>query len=271
MSFISARREWAKVAMEFSLLEEKMEEIAEIYKNAGRIGIALEWNKKKISVNGDTIFPSASLIKLPILIEGFAQASGKYINLKQLVPISSIQKIGGAGVLQTFSHNSQITIQDLLTLMITVSDNMATNFLIDLLGKDQINNRCKTLNMKNTRLQRDMMDEKARRCGLENYTSPNDILQCLQAISYNREPMLEIILLQQQFRDKLPLYFHEGAFLVANKTGELGGVEHDCAIIRYKQEIVHIAVLMDHIKENKLGKKVFHLIGENISQFLCCQ
>jgi len=153
--------------------------------------------------------------------------------------------------------------------MIIVSDNMAANYLIERLGMDRVNRRCQQLRMSSTILQRKMMDQEARERKLENYTSPLDIIRCLKAIQNNKNQSCKKILSHQQLLDKLPYYFEENSCIrIANKTGELDKVEHDCAIIEHEDEIIYVAVLTDQLTTNFKGKQIIQLIGASILECL---
>ncbi len=115
----------------------------ELHGFQGRVGLAIEIEGEGFTVNSEEPFPSASVIKIPILIEGLRQSEIGKINLDQLIPIAS--KVGGSGVLQAISRDVRMTIKDLMTLMIIVSDNTATNVLIDLLGMDELNRSMKQM------------------------------------------------------------------------------------------------------------------------------
>ncbi len=253
--------------MEFSALEKKINELVLLYGKYGHIGISMEWQEKKIEYNNSDLFPSASLIKLPILIELYEQAKEGEINLQHLIKIADIEPVGGAGIVQALSSSSTLTIKDLAALMIITSDNMAANFLIDRAGANRINDRCKKLGMHATKLNRKMMDEQARRRGIENSTTPLDMLKCLKEIK--KSEILFSVLLQQQLQSKLPFYFREeSAIQIANKTGELDGVDHDCAILQFGNQTFYVSVLTEQFLDDNKAKEFIRLIGKCIAAFL---
>ncbi|MEK4439683.1 MULTISPECIES: serine hydrolase [Niallia] len=255
--------------MNMEKLSKRIDKIVQEYEGEGHLGIAIEWKEQSFLLNENDIFPSASLIKLPVLIEGFMQSSSGILDLEDLVKVNSLQKTGGAGIVQYMSPQSRLSIRDLLTLMIIVSDNMATNYLIERLGMDNVNRRCQQIGMSSTILQRKMMDREARERKIENYTSPQDILRCLKSIYNDKNQSGKTILDHQQLLDKLPYYHRENSGIrIANKTGELDKVEHDCAIIEYEDETIFIAVLTDQLTANQKGKEIIQLIGASIFECL---
>ncbi|MFP3471159.1 serine hydrolase, partial [Micrococcus sp. SIMBA_144] len=76
------------------------------------------------------------------------------------------------------------------------------------------------------------------------------------------------ILHHQQFKDKLPSLMDQEMVFVANKTGELPGVEHDCGILKYGNQHAYIAVLIDELEDNESGKGTIAKIGKFIHDFL---
>ncbi len=238
----------------------------------GRIGLAIEIGAESFYVNSEGQFQSASLIKVPILIEGFRQSEIGNLYVDQLVSITN--HVGGSGVLQLFSREAKLTMKDILTLMITVSDNTATNMLIDRLGMEAINSSFEKMGLQHTALNRKMMDFEAIKQGLDNITSPMDMLTCLKVVhegSYlteeSRVAVLKIMS-YQQFQDRLPGMMDLDKVFVANKTGSLLHVEHDCAVITHKGKTAYAAVLMDRLDDVYTGKLKISRVGKHIYDYL---
>jgi beta-lactamase class A len=240
----------------------------------GRVSVAVELPSHSFHIDGDRSYSAASLIKIPILLEAFRQAQEGDISLSDMITIPKEGRVGGAGVLVSLSDHLTLTVEDLVTLMIVVSDNTASNLLIERLGSNAIQKLCNTLKLKHTRLLRKLMDFEALEKGLDNYTSALDIISCLKVLDIgteysqtNRKKMLHI-LQQQQFDTKLPSRMDREKVYIGNKTGELPGVEHDCAIIKFREKTAYIAVLIDELGENESGKDTIAQIGKLIYDFL---
>ena len=120
------------------------------------------------SINGDKKVLSASMIKLLILAELMKKNS-------DTIMMANFMKTGGDGVLKELNAGHHFTLKELATLMIIVSDNQATNILIDFLGMENINLLGKELGLKESFLGRKMMDTEARKNGYDNYTCADDI------------------------------------------------------------------------------------------------
>lgn len=241
-----------------------------IDRSEGRIGISLELDGHLLEWNSSQVFSAASLIKLPLLLIAFRQKEQGFLDFDEIITVSDMKKTGGAGVLQALSDSAELSISDLVTLMIIVSDNMATNILIHKMGLSKVRDCMDELNLSGTELNREMMDFAAMNKGLNNWTTPSDMLKCLKAIGQNgfladwSREQIAVILQKQQFTDKLPFLMDTEKIVIGNKTGELHGVEHDCAVIQCKERKAYAAVLMDKIIDKRAGRSTINEIGKLI-------
>ncbi|WP_288218013.1 serine hydrolase, partial [uncultured Fusobacterium sp.] len=170
-------------------------------KYQGTYGVLVKSNSEIVKINVDEIFPSASLIKLFILL------AINNSNLDNKIKIDKKDIVAGEGALGKLSGNLTLSVRDLATLMIILSDNMATNILIDYLSMDYINNIIRENGFKSTILQRKMLDFKAAKEGRENYTSPRDVYQVLKLL-YKNSLFLNM-LKNQHLNNKISLYLSE--------------------------------------------------------------
>ena len=202
------------------------------------------------SVNGDKKVLSASMIKLLILAELMKKIFENKFSLSDTVMMANFMKIGGDGVLKELNTGHHFTLKELATLMIIVSDNQATNILIDFLGMENINQLGKELDLKETFLGRKMMDAEARKKGYDNYTCADDISLLLKLIYQekliNKEAsqlMLDILLRQQQ-GERLQRYLPSD-IKIAHKCGDLDNLENDGGIIWLGDRAYILVVLTD--------------------------
>ena len=194
-------------------------------------------NKNNVfSINGDKKVLSASMIKLLILVELMKKISENKFSLSDTILIADSMKTGGDGVLKELNTGHHFTLKELATLMIVVSDNQATNILIDFLGMENINQLGKELRLKKTFLGRKMMDIEARKKGYDNYTCADDISSLLKLIYQEKlineeasQLMLDILLRQQQ-GERLQRYLPSD-IKIAHKCGDLDNLENDGGII----------------------------------------
>ena len=200
------------------------------------------------SINGDKKVLSASMIKLLILVELMKKISENKFSLSDSIMIANFMKTGGDGVLKELNTGHHFTLKELATLMIIVSDNQATNILIDFLGMENINLLGKELGLKESFLGRKMMDTEARKNGYDNYTCADDISLLLKLIYQekliNKEAsqlMLDILLRQQQ-GERLQRYLPTD-IKIAHKCGDLDNLENDGGIIWIGDRIYILVVL----------------------------
>jgi beta-lactamase class A len=191
---------------------------------------------------------AASLIKLPIMLEVLSQCDVGECQLDAPVTMSAEDQVSGSGVLQYLSHGLQLSMRDLVTLMIIVSDNTATNLLIDHVGVRAINRRIAAVGLRHTELIDKLQlpaakQNRAKRKGAFNVTCASAMLAFLvklqqgQLMSPDMTALALSILQKQQYTEALARYLptdtqlHPNAVTVACKSGCLRGVWHDAGIV----------------------------------------
>ncbi|WP_454265925.1 serine hydrolase [Rossellomorea marisflavi] len=244
-----------------------------VHECPGRVSFSVLTNDESLSWEENRQVSSASLIKLPILMAAYEQIQTGRLQADAMIGLRHEDHVGGAGVLNGLHEGLILSIEDLLTLMITVSDNTATNRLIDLIGMDSINRFCLEWHLKGTFLNRKMMDFRLLDLGKDNWTSSMDVVSCLKGINEgpfeetSRKKMLTM-LSHQQFRDKLPALLGDDV-KVFNKTGELPGVEHDCALMESTSgKTAYVAVLIDELQDSEDGRRGIRKIGKLVYDYL---
>lgn len=246
-----------------------------IDKLSGSCGLAihdLETGETVLN-NENEVFPSASIIKLFILWELFRRVDTGEINLCQEIVLQESDKVGGFGILKELHAGLKVTYRDLALLMIVLSDNVATNILIDTLGMANINATIQQQGFLHTTLQRKMMDGKAKEQGLDNYTTAYDVMMLLMDLeqqaatlsSASRQQFIDI-LKRQQCNNKLPMLLPPGTIL-AHKTGDLPQVEHDAGIMYVKDKPVVVVVLTKDLVNNLEGVKFNNVIGKIVYDY----
>ena len=187
------------------------------------------------SINGATPHPSASMIKLVVLTALLEQCASGDLSLDDTLTIADSDIVYGSGVLQGCSGQTY-TLRELAGYMISESDNIAANMLIDLLGMDAVNEKARELGLDGSSLQRKMMDTEAQEQGLENMMSSDDIAEILTLAATGK-------LVDQASSDFALQALHEQGIdaglaagtgyevPVAHKTGELINAENDGGII----------------------------------------
>lgn len=227
---------------------------------------------ERLELHPERVFPAASMIKVPIMYEIMRQAAAGAISLDSCLKATPSFRAGGAGVLKELRPDIEMTVRELVTLMIILSDNTATNMLIDLAGMDGINRTIRDLGLKSTVLRRRMMDFAAALAGKENETSAADMALMFTIIydsgdlpaSYGA--LMLDILKRQQIRDKLPFFLPEDTIL-AHKTGTLTGIEHDGGVLFLPGGPYIAVVLTGGHDANYRGLQLVARIGQAIYEY----
>ena len=191
---------------------------------------------ERFALRGDTVFTQASAIKLPVLVELFRQVEQERYGLDDLVTLEKDDIVPGSGVLQRLTPGSvTMTLRDVATLMVTVSDNTATNMIIDRVGMENVNETMARLELPHTKLQRKMMDSEAWLADRENLSTPNEQARLLELIhrgdvlnDASRKELLHILSIPKSSRIRTLL---PRGTRVAHKTGTVAGVVVDVGIV----------------------------------------
>ena len=202
-------------------------------------------------------FPLASTIKLAILYELFKQAEDGQVNLDEVRPLDKRHVVGGTGVLAELTAPA-MSLRDYATLMVVLSDNTATNLLIDTVGMAKVTRRMSELGLKSLLLRRKMIDLAAAERGDENVGTPADLARLLSLIyrseGLKKESSDAIIAILRKpkpsaLRDGVP-----SAVPVANKTGTLDGVAADAGIVYLAGRPYVLVVLTTFLTRNADGE-----------------
>lgn len=227
----------------------------------------------KIAYQQDRAYPSASLVKIPIMAVCFYALAASKINLDQKVRMESSDRVIGSGVLKTMPPGKEFSVKELIALMITESDNTATNMLIELLGVDYLNSCFKRFGLKNTNLVRKMMDFKSRRKGVENYTTCRDIglllLRIYRGQLLSREASLECLelLKKQKMKDRIPAKLPAN-LVIAHKTGLERRICHDAGIVFTDKGNFIICVLTRHrYKTARFAKEFIARVARDVYDY----
>lgn len=198
---------------------------------------------------GELDFPAASVIKVPIFLELYRRVQAGELSLEQRVTLRAENKSGGAGVLLELHEGLELTLEDLGRLMLVVSDNTASNLLLDLLGMDALNASMQRWGMKGTRFGRRFMEPATPT--KDNRMTAADAGRCLEMLWRGEiigEPLRTQALdtlKRQQYREKIPLMLPHD-LPIAHKTGELDGVRHDAALIEHPAGPYVLVVFTEH-------------------------
>ncbi|MFN9741007.1 MAG: serine hydrolase [Acidobacteriota bacterium] len=210
---------------------------------------------EEILINAQATFPTGSSIKIPILIELHRQAAAGTLKLTETLPITNRQQVGGSGVLLHFAEGgSQLSLHDLSILMIALSDNTATNLLIERLGMDRINQTIVDLGLPGIKLQRKMIDLAAMARGAENIATPREAARLLELLAQGKVINTEVsaaVLKTLRIPKSSPIpRLLPASTTVANKPGGLEGVACDWGLIEIPNRPFAIAVMTTYNGES---------------------
>jgi len=234
----------------------------------GVLGLAIEdlTTGQKYLLHADEVFPQASSIKIAVLAELYHQAQQGKLKLTDFYLVQSSDLVPDSDIMAGLTPGvSRITLRDLATMMIAVSDNSATNVLIDRVGMENVNALMDSLGLSHTRLRRKMMDLKAASEGRENVATPAEMMSLLENLY--RGKVLNKELTDDFFK---MLSTHKSSFIprdlpeglkIANKPGELEGVRNDSGIVFVAQRPYIICVMTTYLRRERDGEEAITRIS----------
>ncbi len=186
-----------------------------------------------LSINGERAFPAASTIKLPILVAFFQDVDAGKVKLDEKLVMRPNLMTNGSGVMQYKPAWTKFSALETVTKMITISDNTATNMMIDRLGGiDRLNDRFRSWGLQETVIHHLLADLQG-----TNTTSSQDLARLLALLAKeklvspsSRNQVLDI-LSHTTIKTLLPAGLGPGA-KIANKTGDIGFMIGDAGIIQ---------------------------------------
>jgi len=213
---------------------------------------------QKYLFHADEVLPTASSIKIAILAEFYRQVQQGKLKFTDLYTLQQADLVGGSGIAEAFTPGvTRLTLRDVAALMISVSDNSATNIIIDRIGMDNVNALLDSLGLAHTRLRRKMMDLKAAAEGRENIATPRELMILLEDLY--RGKVLNKAMTEDFFK---LLSVHKESYIprelpedlrVANKPGELEGVRNDSGIVFTGNRPYVISVMTTYLRHEGDG------------------
>ncbi len=237
-------------------------------------------------INKDEEFHAASTMKVPVMIELFKQKEEGKINLNDSILLINEFKsiVDGSPYSMDIGDdsddviynkiNTQVTLKDLMYSMITVSSNLATNVLIELVDAKKVTATMRDLGAENIQVLRGVEDQKAYDLGLSNSTTAKDLLIIMEAIATNKAGTKEDcanmvdILKDQRFNDIIPHNLPKDVE-VAHKTGWITGVHHDAGIVYLPNGRSYVLVLLSkNIQDSDKGPQQLADISKTFYDYM---
>lgn len=201
-----------------------------------------------VSVDADRPVQTASVIKLALMLEAFEQIHEGKLELSQRLVLTKDNQVGGSGILAQLDPGLKLTLKDVITLMVTLSDNTATNMLIDAVGLRPTNEMVARMGLKNTYFYKKVfvpatepMPADQKQFGLGK-TTPQEMAKLVESIYRcdlgDRALCVDMITIMrnQQYHAMIPRYLvspdtSETLSPIADKIGMLDAVRNDVALI----------------------------------------
>lgn len=282
-------------------LKEKIIEATQGLK--GTIGIAVKHLQtgEEALVEGDTLFPTASVFKLPLLVELYRQVEDGRINPDQKLVMEEKAKVPGSGIIRELSSGLEMKVGDYVTLMMVLSDNTATDILLDLVGIENVDRNLRRLGFEKTRvvascadmlydlaglgdlkpeernlkvyMERRKSNPDSKALGTEDndLTTPREMTRLLEGIfrgivlsRSSCDMILGTMKKCQTGENRIPKYLPREKVEMARKTGSLSGIVNDVGIIylRDKGEQYILCALTKGLAKSSEGEEAIAKVSK---------
>jgi len=242
----------------------------------GALGVSVRHLEtgESASLKGDTLFPTASVFKVPVIVEFYRQAEKGLLSLDERITLREADKVPGSGILKELSEGLEVSLRDLLSLMMIVSDNTATDLVAARVGFGNVNRTLKGMGLARTSITRYCRDilfdlvglsglpagemtlsrfEEAQEAGRggptwslgvqdNDVTTPDEMNRLLELITRDEaasrescDAILGIMAKCQTGPARMPKYLPMRAVRLERKTGSLPGVRNDVGVVTIKE------------------------------------
>lgn len=258
------------------LTQKFRDQLADIARRSdGVVGIAVLdlASGERFGVNDTLVFPQGSAIKIPLLIELFKQVDAGTLSLTERVPVRAADQVAGTGVAQWFGDaQSVLSLRDLAVLMIVLSDNTATNILIEKVGMKAVNATMASLHMPSVKLQRMMIRPRESAIGNENVATAAHAAEVMRRIHRCELPMTRARCEDLRRILELP---KNGAFpssvpagvRVAWKPGSVEGVETSWGLFALPGNPYAITVMVNYSEAGPASRTVREVADATAAYF----
>lgn len=223
---------------------------------------------REIAWRAHEVMPSASLIKVPIMSEIFRRVEEEHLDLNDTRVLTAEDQVGGSGILMDLTPGLRLNLRDLTTLMITVSDNTATNLLIDYLTVDAVNTLMRRLGLTHTALEGRLQRVPTERTRV-NRTTAYDMSRLMELMA--RGELISLAVSQQMVaileRCQAPVAIAPDVAepelvsglprrRVAHKTGTLSHAAHDSGIVSLPGKDYVLTIMSQGAPEPVLARNI---------------
>ncbi len=217
-------------------------------------------------LHANDVFPQASSIKICVLAELYRQAQQGKLKLTDLYTVNAADLVQDSDIMNGLTPGvTRITLRDLATMMVAVSDNSATNVLIDRVGMDNVNAFLNSLGLHDTRLRRKMMDLKAAAEGRENVSTPEEMMSLLEVLYrgkvLNKEMTEDFFKVLSTHKDSWIPRDLPDDLKIANKPGALEGVRNDSGVIFVEKRPYILCVMTTYLHRERDGEEAISSVS----------
>jgi len=234
----------------------------------GVMGVAIEdlSTGDHFFLHEDEVFAQASSIKIAVLADLYVQAQAGKLKLTDSYTVQSSDLVADSDIMGGLTPGvTRLTLGDLATMMVAVSDNSAANVLIDRVGMPNVNAMLDSLGLTHTRLRRKMMDLQAAKEGRENISTPREMMTLLDSIYHgkvlNKEFTADFFkMLGTNKASWIPRDL-PADLKVANKPGSLEAVRNDSGIVFVEGRPYAICVMTSFLRNERDGEEAISKIS----------
>lgn len=234
----------------------------------GVMGVAIEDLKTgdQFFLHENEVFAQASSIKIAILADLYLQAQQGKLKLADFYTVQASDLVPDSDIMGGLTPGvTRLTLRDLATMMVAVSDNSATNVLIDRVGMENVNAMLDSLGLAHTLLRRKMMDLDAAKQGRENVSTPREMMTLLESIYrgklLNKASADDFFKVLSTNKDSWIPRDLPTDVKIANKPGALEGVRNDSGIVFVEGRPYVICVMTAFLSNERDGEQAISKIS----------
>jgi len=234
----------------------------------GVMGVAIEdlTTGDHFFLHEDEVFAQASSIKITVLANLYLQGEQGKLKLTDLYTVQSSDMVADSDIMNGLTPGvTRVTLRDLATMMVAVSDNAATNVLIDRVGMQNVNAMLDLLNLPHTRLRRKMMDLQAAKEGRENISTPREMMTLLDAIYHgkllNKEQTADFFKMLGTNKNSWIPRDLPADLKIADKPGALEAVRNDSGIVFVEGRPYVICVMTSFLRNERDGEEAISKVS----------
>jgi beta-lactamase class A len=250
---------WQKLAVQIEQVDQHLD---------GVMGVAIQdlTTGDHYLLHEDEVFAQASSIKITVLANLYLQAEQGKLKLTDLYTVQSSDLVADSDIMNGLTPGvTRVTLRDLATMMVAVSDNSATNVLIDRVGMQNVNAMLDSLNLPHTRLRRKMMDLQAAKEGRENISTPHEMMTLLDAVYHgkllNKDSTADFFKMLSTNKNSWIPRDLPADLKIADKPGALEAVRNDSGIVFVEGRPYVICVMTSFLRNERDGEEAISQVS----------